>query len=81
MRSQDFLRSEVGLLLVLAARPEFRPPWAPRSYMTQLTLTRLTRPQSEEMVLRVTGGSRCPPRCSPRPWPKPMASRSLWKSW
>jgi predicted ATPase/class 3 adenylate cyclase len=48
------------LLLVLTARPEFRPPWALRSYVTQLTLTRLTRPQIEEMVLRVTGGKPLP---------------------
>jgi predicted ATPase len=51
------------LLLVLTSRPEFRPPWAPRSYVTQLTLTRLPRHQSEEMVLRVTGGKAVPPRC------------------
>jgi predicted ATPase/class 3 adenylate cyclase len=44
-----------SLLLVLTARPEFRPRWSPRSYVTPLTLTRLTRPQSEAMVLRVTG--------------------------
>jgi predicted ATPase len=48
------------LLLVLTARPEFRPPWAPRSYVTPLTLTRLTRPQSAEMILRVTGGKPVP---------------------
>jgi len=48
------------LLLVLTARPEFRPPWVPRSYVTPLTLTRLTRPQSEEMVLRVAGGKPVP---------------------
>ena len=48
------------LLLVLTARPEFRPPWVPRSYVTPLTLTRLTRHQSEEMVLRVTGGKPLP---------------------
>jgi predicted ATPase len=48
------------LLLVLTARPEFRPPWAPRSYVTPLSLTRLTRPQVEEMVLRVTGGKSLP---------------------
>ena len=48
------------LLLVLTARPEFRPPWAPRSYVTPLTLTRLTRPQIEEMALRVTGGKPLP---------------------
>jgi predicted ATPase/class 3 adenylate cyclase len=48
------------LLLVLTARPEFRPPWAPRSYVTPLTLTRLTRHQIEEMVLRVTSGKPLP---------------------
>ena len=48
------------LLLVLTARPEFRPSWAPRSYVTPLTLTRLTRPQVEELVLRVTGGKSLP---------------------
>ena len=48
------------LLLVLTCRPEFRPPWTPRSYVTPLTLTRLTRQQIEEMVLRLTGGKPVP---------------------
>jgi class 3 adenylate cyclase/predicted ATPase len=48
------------LLLVLTCRPEFQPSWAPRSYVTPLTLTRLTRLQIEEMVLRVTGGKPLP---------------------
>jgi class 3 adenylate cyclase/predicted ATPase len=48
------------LLLVLTARPEFRPPWAPRSYVTPLTLTRLLRPQVEDLVLRMTGGKPLP---------------------
>jgi class 3 adenylate cyclase/predicted ATPase len=48
------------LLLVLTCRPEFQPPWARRSYMAPLTLTRLTRTQVEEMVLRVTGGKPLP---------------------
>jgi hypothetical protein len=48
------------LLLVLTARPDFYPPWALRSYVTPLTLTRLTHPQVEEMVLRMTGGKRLP---------------------
>jgi predicted ATPase len=52
--------STARLLLVLTCRPEFRPPWPLRSYVTQLTLTRLTRPQIEEMVLRVTGGKPLP---------------------
>jgi predicted ATPase len=46
----------VPLCNLLTYRPEFLPPWEPRSYLTQLTLTRLTRPQAEEMVQRVTGG-------------------------
>jgi predicted ATPase/class 3 adenylate cyclase len=48
------------LLLVLTARAEFRPFWAPLSYVTHLTLPRLTRPQSEDMILRVTGGKPLP---------------------
>ena len=48
------------LLLVLTCRPEFRPSWAPRSYMTPLTLTRLLRPQVEELVLRMTCGKPLP---------------------
>jgi class 3 adenylate cyclase len=48
------------VLLVLTCRSEFRLPWAPRSYVTPLTLTRLTRQQIEEMVLRVTGGKPLP---------------------
>jgi predicted ATPase/class 3 adenylate cyclase len=48
------------LLLVLTTRPEFHPPWTPRSYVTQLTLPRLPRHQSEDMVLRVTGGKPMP---------------------
>jgi class 3 adenylate cyclase/predicted ATPase len=48
------------LLMVLTCRPEFQPPWVPRSYVTPLTLTRLTRLQVEELVLRVTGGKPLP---------------------
>jgi class 3 adenylate cyclase len=50
----------VPLCHLLTCRPEFPPPWAPRSYLTQLTLARLTRPQVEEMVRRVTGGKALP---------------------
>ena len=48
------------LLLVLTCRPEFQPPWAPRSYVTPLALSRLPRHQVEEMVLGVTGGKALP---------------------
>jgi tetratricopeptide (TPR) repeat protein len=52
--------STARLLLLQTCRPEFRPPWPLRSYMTQLTLTRLTHQQVEEMVLRVSGGKPLP---------------------
>ena len=52
----------VPLCTLLTYRPEFPPPWAPRSYLTQLTLSRLTRPQVEEMIRRITGGKRLPSR-------------------
>ena len=48
------------MLTLLTCRPEFRPPWPPRSYLTQLTLTRLSRPQVEEMVRLVAGGKPLP---------------------
>jgi class 3 adenylate cyclase/tetratricopeptide (TPR) repeat protein len=48
------------MLILLTCRPEFHPPWATRSYLTQLTLGRLGRPQVEEMVTRLTGGKPLP---------------------
>src|SRR5262249_60769573 len=44
------------LLATLTFRPEFTPPWKPRSYMSPLTLSRLGRPQAEAIVQQVTGG-------------------------
>jgi TOMM system kinase/cyclase fusion protein len=49
------------LLIVLTFRPEFLPPWSPRSYMTQLTLSRLPRPQTAVMIEKLTGGKPLPP--------------------
>jgi class 3 adenylate cyclase/predicted ATPase len=48
------------LLALLTFRPEFRPPWAMRSHMSQITLSRLSRTQIEEMVEKVTGGKALP---------------------
>ncbi|HEV8713417.1 MAG TPA: adenylate/guanylate cyclase domain-containing protein [Candidatus Binatia bacterium] len=45
---------------VLTFRPDFTPPWGARSYLTQLTLSRLDRPQVETMVKKVTGGKALP---------------------
>src|SRR4030095_11408336 len=41
-------------------RPEFHPPWASRSRLTQLTLTRLGRPQVEAMITSLTAGKALP---------------------
>ena len=48
------------LLVLCTCRPEFRPPWSPRSYLTQLTLGRLGRAQVEAMTERITGGKALP---------------------
>jgi predicted ATPase len=44
------------LLAVLTFRPEFTPPWGQRTYLSQMTLSRLGRPEVETMVERVAGG-------------------------
>jgi hypothetical protein len=38
------------MLHVLTYRPEFSPPWPPRSHITPLVLTRLERPQVEALI-------------------------------
>ncbi len=48
------------LLAVLTFRPEFTPPWSARSYLTQLTLSRLGRSHVEAMVENVTGSKSLP---------------------
>ena len=48
------------LLALLTFRPEFTPPWGNRSHLSQLTLSRLGRPQVEAMVEQVTGGKALP---------------------
>jgi class 3 adenylate cyclase len=50
-----------ALLHVLTFRPEFMPPWPPRSHMTPLTLNRLERPQVEALITRLARGKRLPP--------------------
>jgi class 3 adenylate cyclase/predicted ATPase len=48
------------MLTLVTYRPEFHPPWASRSPLTQLTLGRLPRPQVETMVRQLTGGKPLP---------------------
>ena len=48
------------MLTLLTCRPEFLPPWASRSHLTQVTLTRLGRPQVGAMITSLTGGKALP---------------------
>jgi hypothetical protein len=50
----------IPILAVLTFRPEFVPPWPPRSHMTSLTLNRLERPQIEALVRQRTGDKTLP---------------------
>ena len=52
--------STTRLLALFTCRPTFTPSWRPYSYLTHLTLSRLTQPQIEAMVQQVAGGKRLP---------------------
>ena len=48
------------ILLLLTYRPEFKPPWALRSHMTQMMLSRLPRKHIEVMITNVSKGKSLP---------------------
>ncbi len=48
------------VLTILTARPEFHLPWVPRSYLTCLSLDRLSQSQTEEMVGHLMKGEIVP---------------------
>jgi predicted ATPase len=45
---------------LLTCRPTFQPSWSSRSYLTQVTLSRLAPPQVGQMAEHVAGGKRVP---------------------
>jgi predicted ATPase len=49
------------ILALWTCRPDFSPPWAGRSHVTQVTLPRLPRRQAAEMADRVARGKTLPP--------------------
>jgi predicted ATPase len=49
------------ILALLTFRPDFSPPWAGRSHLTQVTLPRLPRRQATAMMDRVAHGKTLPP--------------------
>ena len=52
--------SSTRILTLLTYRPEFSPPWAMRSHMTQFTLNRLGQTQIEALVEKAMGGKTLP---------------------
>ena len=50
----------VRLFALFTARLDFETAWPPHSHVTSLMLTRLTRRQTEEMVVRAAGGKSLP---------------------
>jgi predicted ATPase len=48
------------MLHVLTYRPEFSPPWPPRSHLTPLVLNRLERLQVEALITQRAGGKTLP---------------------
>jgi predicted ATPase len=48
------------VLLLVTLRPELAPPWVGLPHVTLLTLSRLTRAESEALIARVAGGRALP---------------------
>jgi predicted ATPase len=49
-----------SLYLLLTCRPEFQPSWRHRTYLTEMTVTRLARDQIAGMAVQVAGGRTFP---------------------
>ena len=52
---------QMRVLVLITFRPDFKPVWADYSHVTSLTLSRLPRRQSAELVAALTGGKALPP--------------------
>lgn len=52
---------QMHILLLITSRPGFKPAWAEYSYVTSLTLCRLSRRCSAELIATMTGGKELPP--------------------
>ena len=49
-----------SLCLVLTCRPEFQPAWSHRSYLTEMTLNRISGSQMASIATQVAGGKSLP---------------------
>ena len=52
--------TERRLLVLITARPAFRPPWQPRPSLVPLTVSDLSAADTEAMIRGLTGGKRLP---------------------
>ena len=50
----------ISTCLLLTCRPEFQPSWSHRSYLTEMTVNRLSRSQIESIAMQVVGGKELP---------------------
>jgi class 3 adenylate cyclase/predicted ATPase len=50
-----------SVLVLLTCRPYFQPAWHHRSYLTEITVNRLSQTQVEQIVNRLTEGKNLPP--------------------
>jgi predicted ATPase/class 3 adenylate cyclase len=51
-----------SMLTVLTCRPHFQPSWSHRSYLSEVTVHRLSQPHIERMTTQVIGGKLLPPQ-------------------
>jgi TOMM system kinase/cyclase fusion protein len=49
-----------SVCILLTCRPEFQPSWSYRSYLTEMTINRLSHNQVEQMAQQVADGKRLP---------------------
>jgi class 3 adenylate cyclase len=49
-----------SMLAILTCRPHFHPVWHHRSYLTEITVNRLSHTQVEQIVIRMTDGKTFP---------------------
>lgn len=52
--------TQLRVLLLITARPEFMPPWPGHAHVTTVSLTRLNRRNGAALIERVTGGKTLP---------------------
>ena len=52
--------STISILALLTCRPTFQPSWHHRSYLTEITVNRLSYAQVEQIVTGITNGKTFP---------------------